>query len=1481
MLQTEPYRSLRAFLAMIRSAASPFQFGWQQSLGYFAALFALIFSTLTLGAAAGPGLHQVTWSASEVGHEIFTFSNSIVGAQPTMNDFQWGYLVIEAAHSLDLTQPGKVSWYDFSNPRSPTLLFQGAGANNKPHVIAFYRDRMMDGYQGKSFHIWDFLNKTIVNTYSGSVDPVWYMCQFPYVFRPRNGYGTGDNLMEVADMTAGNGAELALFDLGSVLSFAVGSSHAVGNLLICSASQAKGVAVFDISDPGNPRLLSQLVTGNPVYTSMVHSNRVYQCETTSGIRVYDFSDPYNVKLAGFVPVPDNPRYVILRDGKGYCCPGSAKLVVFDATTLAIQQTYTLGGVADFAQVIGNMVITGGHEAAQRCSIVPIQQAPDTNGPVVQFANPPNGAQSQALTSRIGFIMSDHIDVTSMDTNTFIVRPLGGAAIPGTYSTQLGMINFAPDQPLAPATTYEVILPAGGIRDVVGNGLARAFSLQFTTLNATNSGGPDGTAGHWRFNNTNTDESGYNRPAQLLNGAAYSTNSAEGAASVALDGVNDFVNVGAITLSNQFTLALWARLASGTTNIQSLAANSIGGFSANGFRFFVNTYQTANRRLLLETGNGTNGLSFSSNTNVFALDQWNHVALVVDRAAGTALIYYNGAQVASGSVRTDFATAGAIDFGAMIGPTLPFRGNLDDVRIYNRALSTNEITALAAPNLPPVLLSFTGSPAAPLVGQSSVFSATASDPNSGDTLQYSFTFGDGTPPTAFATNTSAQHVYALPGRYSASVRVTDGIASVSTNALVIAHYAPTAPAAAASAQILYDASRARVWCANRDSDTVSRMNAGTFAKDFELAVGAGPRSIALQPDASALWVVCEKADELRVLDASSGVLLTQTNLGYGVAPVAIAFAPNGSAAFVAGEGSHSLLRLDVPSRAVTGSLVLGAKPGSIALSGNSSRLLASRFISPDQEGEVWEVNPSTMSLTRTFSLAFDNTPDGENSGRGVPNYLMQAAITPDGRSAWVPSKKDNIARGLYRDGQRLTHDNTVRSILSQLDLVANTETLSNRIDVDNHSVPGSICFSPLGDLAYVTYQANNEVRVFDTATGNTLSAASTGLAPQDLCLSPDGTRLFVLNFLSRSISIFDVSQLAAGKSSAITFLVETNMATAEKLAAQVLAGKRIFYNAADPRMANEGYLTCATCHLDGKEDGRVWDFTDRGEGLRRTITMQGRRGMGHGRVHWSANFDEIQDFEHDMRNAFGGTGFMSDADFNTGTRNTPLGDPKAGISPELDALAAYVSSLVDYPKSTARTGGALTSPAANGRAHFLDLQCFTCHGGPDFTDSAYGELHDVGTLKPGSGQRLGGVLMGIDTPTLRGISSTAPYLHDGSAGDLAAVFAATNAPAGSPHAAVRTLSPVQQNELLEFLAELDGAEPAVPPASPKLQVAPGLTSVVLQWPTAASDFSLLSTTNLTLPVTWNVITNAPQTNGSFLQTVLPLDGRQRFFLLESR
>ena len=65
-----------------------------------------------------------------------------------------------------------------------------------------------------------------------------------------------------------------------------------------------------------------------------------------------------------------------------------------------------------------------------------------------------------------------------------------------------------------------------------------------------------------------------------------------------------------------------------------------------------------------------------------------------------------------------------------------------------------------------------------------------------------------------------------------------------------------------------------------------------------------------------------------------------------------------------------------------------------------------------------------------------------------------------------------------------------------------------------------------------------------------------------------------------------------------------------------------------------------------------------------------------------------------------------------------------------------------------------------------VACATCHSGPFFTDGkAHRDLLPTGDplFDPG---RIGadGSILGFDTPTLLGVRFTAPYFHDGIAGD---------------------------------------------------------------------------------------------------------------------
>jgi hypothetical protein len=437
---------------------------------------------------------------------------------------------------------------------------------------------------------------------------------------------------------------------------------------------------------------------------------------------------------------------------------------------------------------------------------------------------------------------------------------------------------------------------------------------------------------------------------------------------------------------------------------------------------------------------------------------------------------------------------------------------------------------------------------------------------------------------------------------------------------------------------------------------------------------------------------------------------------------------------------------------------------------------------------------------------------------------------------VPSKQDNIARGTLRDGRNLDFQNTVRAISSRIDLATNSETLNARIDLDNASLASAVAYDPLGVYMFVALETSREIAVVDAHGRWEVFRFDAGRAPQGLVVAPDGSKLFVNNFMDRTVEVFDLHLLLQNGTTNVPVLATVSSVGTEKLTATVLKGKQFFYDARDTRLARDRYMSCASCHNDGGSDGRVWDLTGMGEGLRNTITLNGRAGMAHGFLHWSANFDEVQDFEGQIRALAGGTGLMSDAAF--ATRTAPLGTPKAGVSADLDALAAYLGSLSTFSQSPYRNSdGSLTAAAVQGRTVFQNAGCGTCHSGTSFTASGAATLNDVGTIKqPGSGQRLNGPLTGIDPPTLRDVWASAPYLHDGSAATLAdAVRAHTNI----------TLSTADVNSVVAYLQQIGSEETSAPNPPP-----PTDTTA----PSVPANLQATAISSSRIDLTWNASTD---------------------------
>ncbi|MGZ8727857.1 MAG: hypothetical protein ACXW5U_03315 [Thermoanaerobaculia bacterium] len=140
-------------------------------------------------------------------------------------------------------------------------------------------------------------------------------------------------------------------------------------------------------------------------------------------------------------------------------------------------------------------------------------------------------------------------------------------------------------------------------------------------------------------------------------------------------------------------------------------------------------------------------------------------------------------------------------------------------------------------------------------------------------------------------------------------------------------------------------------------------------------------------------------------------------------------------------------------------------------------------------------------------------------------------------------------------------------------------------------------------------------------------------------------------------------------------------------------------------------------------------------------------------------------------------------------------PNRMRSADLDALGDFMRSLRTMHRSPhLKPSGTLDRPAMRGQAIFFSTMtgCAGCHPPPLFTDRS---KHDVGTGR-GASERKG---TSFDTPSLRFLFSSAPYLHDGSAPSLRDVVTTGNP--GDLHGRTSHLSSGEVDDLVAFLESI--------------------------------------------------------------------------------
>ena len=302
--------------------------------------------------------------------------------------------------------------------------------------------------------------------------------------------------------------------------------------------------------------------------------------------------------------------------------------------------------------------------------------------------------------------------------------------------------------------------------------------------------------------------------------------------------------------------------------------------------------------------------------------------------------------------------------------------------------------------------------------------------------------------------------------------------------------------------------------------------------------------------------------------------------------------------------------------------------------------------------------------------------------------------------------------------------------------------------------------------------------------------SIGQNPRAVRVSPDGKTVYIYNALDFAVG---------GPRCRDHATVWTAIKVCEPPKTPEWVRGKILFNTALPPMTSRRWIACSSCHPDGHADGRVWHNP---EGLRKTPALF---GLAHTHpLHWSADRDEVQDFEYTIRGRLmqrprpAGRPHQAEGRLQAVGAGGAPGRPLQGPRRPGDLHATRSSSRC---RRTSRPRASCPPPAERGKQLFFskEVGCANCHSGPYYTDSRLQKpfkLHDVGTGTRRSSEKMGPQ---YDTPTLLGVYRTAPYLHHGKAQTLRDVLTTCNKE--DKHGKTSHLKPAEIDDLVEFLKSL--------------------------------------------------------------------------------
>ena len=493
------------------------------------------------------------------------------------------------------------------------------------------------------------------------------------------------------------------------------------------------------------------------------------------------------------------------------------------------------------------------------------------------------------------------------------------------------------------------------------------------------------------------------------------------------------------------------------------------------------------------------------------------------------------------------------------------------------------------------------------------------------------------------------------------------------------------------------------------------------------------------DAKTIFATLYQPDgKLLKIDAQTGKITGSADVGH--MPRAVALSSDGKSAYVPLQFKNVVVKIDVAAMKETGRAKAVRDPFAVCETPEGKFLVIVNQL-PEAKGGLYEENIAAAiniaDAQKMETIATINLPNGAINAQ-------DAAISPDGKYAYITHivARFNVPTTQVERGWINTN------AVSVIDI--NKKSLLATVLIDDIELgaanPYGIITAEGGKKLVVAQSGTHEICIIDRVKMHEKIAQTYAKNPdkakvfEDICndlsfLSGIKTRVALNGFGPRHISECGGKIFAGMYYSDTLNSVDLKTLKVQKIPIngneklnEIRRGD-LFYH--DASLCFQKWLSCITCHTEVRSDALNWDLLN--------------DGIGNPKQSKSMLFAHF-----------------TPPSMITGVREHAYAAVRKGIRyiqftrrPEQDAVAIdkYLMSLKPVPSPHLPKDGAPNESILNGEFLFEQAKCAHCHKGEYFTDM---KKHDVGSgLDEYKGFK-------FDTPTLREVWRTAPYLYDGRA-----------------------------------------------------------------------------------------------------------------------